>query len=98
MKIYHVTRTDIRHNFSVYFYALYLSPGTKILSIISEAAFIPQLLLLLSSSLHYGLFRDPPFCCFVQTFLFVTFNKVVTSQVSHIHPAFTIYGITVVPL
>ena len=77
---YHVTRTDVKHNFSVYFYALYLTQKTWLAPLVSSIAFLPQLILMPMSSLY--LFHDLPFCCFIQTFLFVTFNKVCTSQVS----------------
>ena len=77
--IYHVVRTDIKHNFSVYFYMLYLTQGTWVTPIISLATFLPQFMLVFVTALK--LHRDLPFCCFVQTFLFVTFNKVCTSQV-----------------
>ena len=77
--LYHVTRTDIRHNFSVYFYMLYLTQGTWVGPFISLLTFFPQFLLVIMGGVKYH--RDLPFCFFVQTFLFVTFNKVCTSQV-----------------
>lgn len=76
--LYHVTREDHRHNFSIWFYQMYLgientSPWMGLLT------FVPQLVLVAMIGVAFG--KDIFFACFVQTFLFVTFNKVITSQV-----------------
>lgn len=77
--LYHVSRADARHNFSAYFYAFYLAaPGSTLSAALSAAAFVPQVLLLLVSARKLG--RDLPFCLFVQTLIFVAFNKVCTAQ------------------
>ncbi|KAF4441458.1 GPI mannosyltransferase 1 [Fusarium austroafricanum] len=81
---HHVTRIDHRHNFSPYNVLLYLTSATPAdaapLFRIESFAFLPQLLLscvLIPLALAK---RDLATSMMAQTFAFVTFNKVCTSQ------------------
>lgn len=82
--LHHVTRIDHRHNFSPYNSQLYLSSAFPDLSSglrIESVAFLPQLLLscvLIPLALAK---RDLTGAMLAQTFAFVSFNKVCTSQV-----------------
>ncbi|KAJ1310458.1 hypothetical protein OPQ81_007191 [Rhizoctonia solani] len=85
--LYHLTRRDHRHNFSPYFYPIYLNygRGDSTNSLPSRMlqnplfSFVPQMALCAGSGLLLGK-RDLSFAWFVQTMIFVTFNKVCTSQ------------------
>eukprot|EP00026_Physarum_polycephalum_P011312 Phypoly_transcript_11526.p1 GENE.Phypoly_transcript_11526~~Phypoly_transcript_11526.p1 ORF type:complete len:396 (-),score=35.30 Phypoly_transcript_11526:1-1188(-) len=72
--LYHVGRTDPRHNFSVYFYQLYLQTS----QLQSLLAFLPQLVLLASLTIKY--YKQIELCLFLETLVFVAFNKVCTVQ------------------
>jgi phosphatidylinositol glycan class M len=93
--LYHLHRLDHRHNFSPYFYLTYLtypsisdhpaiaSPALWRKLIRSPlASFVPQMGLSLGTGLLFGRRKDDlVFTWFVQTAVFVLFNKVCTSQV-----------------
>ncbi|CAM6125279.1 unnamed protein product [Calypogeia fissa] len=75
---YHLTRNDHRHNFSIYFYSIYLNEDLGFTVTERLLAFVPQMSVQLV--LIYFFAKDLPFCLFLQTFAFVTFNKVMTAQ------------------
>jgi GPI mannosyltransferase 1 subunit M len=100
--LYHVGRLDHRHNYSIFWYPIYLalagvsaaetsgqpiSSGllsgwmspSAFLRITSRALFVPQALLLAYVSLGVAP-RRLALAMFVQTFLFVALNKVITAQ------------------
>ncbi len=77
--LYHVTRKDTRHNFSPYFYMLYLTVEEDDVGI-SLLTFLPQVILLVALAVKFGSPQDLQFCLFCQTVVFVAYNKVVTSQ------------------
>lgn len=76
--LYHVTRTDNRHNYSLYWYWIYLDYGAQYRWALGLAAFLPQAAMLVTSAAR--LHRDLPLCVFIQTSFFVFFNKVFTGQ------------------
>lgn len=88
--LYHADRLDHRHNFSPYFYLTYLTypgasgaPDGHARSLLGSplTSLVPQLFLSLGTGLLLGRrIQDLPFAWFVQTFAFVLFNRVCTSQ------------------
>lgn len=87
---YHFTRIDHRHNFSVYNTVLHLNGayGSDSSFKIESLAFLPQILLSLVIIPYFMAPRDLASAMLAQTFAFVTFNKVCTSQVCGIVPLF----------
>lgn len=78
--LYHLMRKDARHNFSVYFYMLYLSADQPQNIMQKILMFLPQLVLLLMSSYYYSEKSKLPFAMFVQATIAVIYNPVITSQ------------------
>jgi len=74
--LYHIKRSDHRHNFSPYFLTMYLSHN----KIDSFLAFIPQFITVAALGLKFGS-TNLYAACLMQTWAFVTWNKVCTSQV-----------------
>jgi len=77
--LHHITRKDSRHNFSVYFYLLYLTVAEDDIGL-NIITFLPQVVLLLMLTYKFSNIYEVNFCVFCQTLVFVTFNKVVTAQ------------------
>ncbi|KAF8891347.1 glycosyltransferase family 50 protein [Infundibulicybe gibba] len=92
--LYHLHRLDHRHNFSPYFYLTYLTypipskiPATIQIPLWSRllrsplTSFVPQMTLAIGTGLLFGREKKHlAFTWFVQTVVFVLFNKVCTSQ------------------
>ncbi|KAF9179734.1 hypothetical protein BGZ51_006716 [Haplosporangium sp. Z 767] len=76
--LYHVTRKDHRHNFSFWFYNVYLTFTSPTGTLVGVLTFVPQLALVLTIGCCFG--KDIFFCAFLQTFAFVAWNKVCTAQ------------------
>lgn len=83
--LHHLTRIDHRHNFSPYNTLLYLSSSSSSAPSdrfnFESLAFIPQLLLSAGAIPFVLAKKDLAGAMLAQTFAFVTFNKVCTSQV-----------------
>ena len=79
--LYHFSRVDHRHNYSMYWYWIYLArarPKTN-LKLMGRLLLVPQMVLLVYSSLGIAPY-DLGLALFIQTYLFVTHNKVITAQ------------------
>ncbi|MCO5553243.1 hypothetical protein L7F22_006764 [Adiantum nelumboides] len=75
---YHLTRTDPRHNFSIYFYHIYLHHSHSFSLVERLVSFVPQFLVQTVLTTYFA--KDVSFCFFIQTVAFVAFNKVITAQ------------------
>ncbi|OTF76952.1 GPI mannosyltransferase 1-like protein, partial [Euroglyphus maynei] len=88
--LYHFYRQDFQHNFSPYFYLFQLFDDISIQKIIGLMAFVPQMLLAtIIVPIYYNqrttkstttLKSNICMALFLQTYLFVTLNKVITAQ------------------
>ena len=84
--LYHLKRTDHRHNFSPWFYGIYLDAhrgafdsGSAIeMAHRVASSMLPMLLVVSFLGVAYA--QDLPFALFIQTLAFVAFNKVCTAQ------------------
>eukprot|EP01090_Pellita_catalonica_P018652 TRINITY_DN6091_c0_g1_i1.p1 TRINITY_DN6091_c0_g1~~TRINITY_DN6091_c0_g1_i1.p1 ORF type:complete len:328 (-),score=29.74 TRINITY_DN6091_c0_g1_i1:91-1074(-) len=84
---YHIVRKDHRHNFSLFFYGIYLSTfegggeGNSVATVLGYVCLIPQAILMLLFSFSYSRTKQRLCTClWLQTLAFVAFNKVCTSQ------------------
>ena len=90
--LYHLTRTDHRHNLSVYWYHLCLSmyksvssstPATLGALALKLGSFFPQIIAMVAVGIRFfstGIFKDAAFGMWAMTVIFVAFNKVYTVQ------------------
>lgn len=79
--LYHLSRVDHRHNYSIFWYPIYLARARNDvgMKLVGRLLLVPQLVLLLYSSLGIAPY-DLSLALFTQTFVFVTLNKVITAQ------------------
>jgi GPI mannosyltransferase 1 subunit M len=79
---YHFSRVDHRHNYSMHWYWIYLARDRAHqhgMALAGRLLLVPQLILLAYSSLGIAP-HNLALALFVQTFLFVAHNKVITAQ------------------
>jgi phosphatidylinositol glycan class M len=79
--LYHFSRVDHRHNYSMYWYWIYLARArtSDSLKLMGGALLLPQFVLLVYSSLGIAPY-NLGLALFIQTYLFVIHNKVITAQ------------------
>lgn len=81
--LYHFSRVDHRHNYSMHWYWIYLGRARpdfrQNMALIGRLLLLPQLILLVYTSLTLAP-QNLGLALFVQTYLFVTQNKVITAQ------------------
>jgi len=76
--LYHLVRKDHRHNYSIFYYTIYLTYDNDFSKYLSLITFLPQMILILTVTLF--LYKDINLCLIVLTMIFVHFNKVITAQ------------------
>ena len=76
--LYHLIRKDHRHNYSIFYYTIYLTYDNDFSKYLSLITFLPQMILILSVTIF--LYKDINLCLIVLTMIFVHFNKVITAQ------------------
>jgi phosphatidylinositol glycan class M len=79
--LYHFSRVDHRHNYSMHWFWIYLARarGGANMALVGRLLLLPQLTLLFYTSLGIAP-HNLSLALFVQTFLFVAHNKVITAQ------------------
>ena len=76
--LYHLIRKDHRHNYSIFYYTIYLTYDNDFSKYLSLITFLPQMILILSVTIF--LYKDINLCLIVLTMIFVHYNKVITAQ------------------
>ena len=80
--LYHFSRVDHRHNYSIFWYGIYLARArieSSMMNVAGQFLLIPQVVLLVYTSLGIAP-NELSLALFCQTYLFVTLNKVITAQ------------------
>lgn len=79
--LYHLNRLDVRHNFSVHFYQLYLDFNQNNADLVTQFGLVAsQLIAIVYYTFTYNQLEHLNFAMFCVAFTFVTFNKVITAQ------------------
>ena len=76
--LYHLVRKDHRHNYSIFYYTIYLTYESNFSKYLSLITFLPQMILILTVTIF--LYKDINLCLIILTMIFVHFNKVITAQ------------------
>ena len=76
--LYHLVRKDHRHNYSIFYYTIYLTYDNDFSKYLSLITFLPQMILILTVTIF--LYKDINLCLIILTMIFVHFNKVITAQ------------------